>query len=104
MACLNLWRCGAPDCDSTAVGVGGAIGLRAIGWWFEGGAEPLCPSHRPDGTLSRRQDMRCDVQGPCGHCAAEKEADRFQLDIVRTLGDKQCERYLKGKNEEWKPA
>jgi len=32
---LNLWQCQFPGCRSTAVGTGGALGLRAIGWFVE---------------------------------------------------------------------
>ena len=55
---MNLWECERPGCKSTAVGCGGAIGLRAIGWQFIAGETKmmmtlgptiLCPLHRTDG-------------------------------------------------------
>lgn len=71
---MNKWECDFPGCKNTAVGCGGALGLRAVGWYFnpprrEPLAEPLqlgdvvsrvlatvgdrtprifCPRHRPD--------------------------------------------------------
>lgn len=56
----NVWQCefdgGAGSrCDATAVGVGDAIGLMAIGWdvrVIEGMGYPrlLCPAHRMGGS------------------------------------------------------
>ena len=52
---MNRWDCAAPDCTRSAVGVGPALGLRAIGWYVELRAHQdkapliLCPFHRPDG-------------------------------------------------------
>lgn len=83
MGALNKWECSHPGCTSTAVGVGGALGLRAIGWYFVAGPIIRCPSHRPDPSSVRRED--CDCSRPCGACRAEQEADRFQADIADAL-------------------
>jgi len=60
---MNLWECDHPGCKCTAVGVGGAIGLRAIGWYFKRGPIIRCPNHRPDKLIK----------------AAIEEADSIQL-------------------------
>jgi hypothetical protein len=81
---MNLWECAHPDCKSTAVGAGGAIGLRAIGWYFRPGSSLadnflFCPAHRPDPIPC------CDKYTPddeklesCPHCAGEGEAAYWQ--------------------------
>jgi hypothetical protein len=82
---MNLWECDHPGCKSTAVGAGGAIGLRAIGWHFECGSKLLCPEHRPDA-------MPCLVSKPqpCSSCVAEAEAGRFQRLITADLRHQEC--------------
>jgi len=56
------------------VGVGGGIGLRAIGWWCRPGEAILCPPHRPDVRPCRdRPGQTCQL------CAAEHEARWNQL-------------------------
>ena len=51
---MNEWECEEPACSSSAVGVGSAVGLRAIGWFFQRGTGKghgpllLCPLHRRD--------------------------------------------------------
>ena len=51
---MNAWRCEHPGCTNSCVGLGGAIGLRAIGWYFypvKSLGEPFqlfCPIHRPE--------------------------------------------------------
>lgn len=81
---MNLWECDhrrldGSRCSSTAVGEGGAIGLRAIGWWFMVGGRLLCPRHRPD-------PAPCGQDGEdCTYCAADAEADYFQGLIRSTL-------------------
>lgn len=82
---MNKWECGTPDCNSVAVGVGGALGLRAIGWWFEKGAKPLCPGHRPDPTECRTGDVPCGRKGPCPSCKAEMEANVLQYVLACEL-------------------
>jgi len=29
---MNIWTCDFPNCNSSCTGVGGVVGLRAIGW------------------------------------------------------------------------
>lgn len=73
---MNEWQCDEGGCMSKAVGVGGAIGLRAIGWYFKRGQHDkhgpviLCPLHRADGRPIH---------------AAEVFARRIQEDIVLTM-------------------
>lgn len=79
---MNLWECEHPGCKSTAVGVGGAVGLLAIGWYFRRGipSKLFCPIHRPD-------EIPCVELGehlgkPCPTCAAEKVACALQAMAV----------------------
>jgi hypothetical protein len=53
---LNIWECQHPGCQNSAVGVGSAVGLRAIGWWFELGPKIKCPFHNPIGEERARLD------------------------------------------------
>lgn len=46
---MNLWACEHPGCRVTATGEGGAVGLTAIGWWFQPGPIIFCPWHHPQG-------------------------------------------------------
>lgn len=82
---LNKWDCHAPGCQSTAVGSGSALGLRAIGWWFEAGEPTYCPAHRPDKTEKRVTDVPCNAVGPCAPCKGELEADKIQFLIAQYL-------------------
>lgn len=51
---VNKWNCAHPGCTYHCVGMGGAVGLRAIGWFVAIRAETrqppliLCPAHRAD--------------------------------------------------------
>jgi hypothetical protein len=87
---MNRWECDAAEqgidknCSCNAVGVGGAVGLRAIGWYvkFQPRLAPiiLCPAHRPDGT-------RCkEVKGPdkCGMCKGNMVANQIAK-VIKTL-------------------
>lgn len=81
---MNKWECEYPGCKSTAVGTGGAVGLRAIGWWFVRGMSNniFCPAHRPD-------PIRCLEQADyheCRNCAGELEADKWQRQMEAGLG------------------
>lgn len=98
---MNKWECDFPGCKSSAVGCGGAIGLRAIGWHFQRGApippgadlrtlvaavfdpsrEPvlLCPRHRPDPIACRDREEGSPVL--CALCAGDREADQIQSTI-----------------------
>ena len=56
VARLNVWECqhrGAfadfQGCERRAYGLGGAVGLRAIGWYYQPGPEIFCPEHHPLG-------------------------------------------------------
>ncbi len=84
MGTLNKWDCHYPGCGSTAVGVGGALGLRAIGWYFTPGPTLYCPLHRPD--PSEVKSETCETKGPCGECRADYEADVFQAHIATVTG------------------
>lgn len=85
---MNLWECGEPGCKSKAVGSGGAIGLRAVGWHFAINGGPLrCPAHRPDQTPCT--DANDNRGKPCSLCPAEMEANRFQTLIGETLAGKE---------------
>lgn len=88
---MNQWNCDFEGCNSVAVGVGGAIGLRAIGWWFERGrirsGRLFCPTHRPDPTTCT-EDSRDDegnyvtLGKPCATCKAGEVADVIQHAVV----------------------
>lgn len=79
---MNLWQCDAPGCKRTAIGSGGAIGLRAIGWFVRLGPVVFCPGHRPDhGPCEEHEGETCSL------CPSEAEAKRFQ-DMIRSAGDK----------------
>ncbi|MGH7639472.1 MAG: hypothetical protein ACREOA_05750 [Candidatus Dormibacteria bacterium] len=73
---MNVWEC--QSCGTKVEGLGGAVGLRAIGWYFEPGPVIYCPRHRPDGTLERGPNHDPGVGGPCALCTAELEATRLQ--------------------------
>ena len=105
---MNLWRCDHPGCDSTVVGQGSALGLRAIGWYFKAGTagvrpgdwlpsmlEPsicLCPRHRPDPVPCRADGNERDPNygKPCEQCAGESEARTLQKGIAASLGAIAC--------------
>lgn len=89
---MNLWSCANPACNRTVVGLGGAIGLRAIGWQVSfGGSHPqiYCPEHRLD-------PMSCinTNRMPCTICTAEKTASAIQETIYTEADRKkiQCGR------------
>jgi hypothetical protein len=88
---MNLWECAHPGCKSKAVGSGGAIGLRAIGWYFipaknmQEAEWPrlFCPAHRPDPVRICKEK---DGPMPCPTCKAEEEAHILQAIIYRWFG------------------
>ncbi len=94
---MNRWACDQQGCRSEAVGEGGAIGLRALGWSVEFGAieeylvglrrpRLLCPVHRTDSVPCVESD---ENQGnPCPVCAAEADAKRYQ-EALYTEADRQ---------------
>ena len=80
---LNIWTCrgntGGEECTQLVVGVGSAIGLRAIGWQIIDGDEPVmfCPVHRVDAGTCRHDD----IPDPCSMCMAEDGAKMIQVNI-----------------------
>src|SRR5512147_458074 len=93
---MNKWECGEPGCDASVLGVGAAIGLLAIGWFFQPGTTSFgpvlrCPRHRPDGipcsTWSAPDEART---ASCSPCAGERVAAHLQLLIARELDAPGC--------------
>lgn len=67
---LNVWYCDkAPECDVSAMGLGGAAVLRYAGWWFKPGtdlkddpSELFCPRHAPaDGYQLTKAEVSPEV-------------------------------------------
>lgn len=65
---MNLWECEHAGCKVTATGQGSAVGLLAIGWFFQPGPVILCPAHHPEGPE-----------------AAERQAEHAQAAMVGAL-------------------
>lgn len=68
---MNIWECLFPECGLTVAGLGGAIGLRAIGWYYRKGAgfsgpTIMCPRHRADMDLSEAEDNAKAIQRTIG--------------------------------------
>ena len=86
---MNLWQCDFRDehgrCDNECVGVGGAIGLRAIGWYFRVGHGLFCPVHRPDGIDGKGKYLECRKK-KCPQCKATKIAEKWQSRIEEDEG------------------
>lgn len=82
---MNRWECGHPDCTSTAVGVGGAVGLLAIGWEFKPrhglAGELRCPAHRRMEDSARHEPHREGADPNCPVCAGETQANALQAMI-----------------------
>jgi len=89
---MNLWECAHPGCKSTATGSGGAIGLRAIGWYFRPGSSMadnflFCPAHRPDPIpCCDRYTPDDEKRDICPTCAGEGEASYWQHRMVEEYG------------------
>lgn len=64
---MNIWECQEVSCHRRCVGTGGAVGLRAIGWYVRMGPVIFCPEHRPDAG-----------EDDCSHCLAEVWSFTFQ--------------------------
>ena len=81
---MNVWECEHPKCGRKCIGTGGAVGLRAIGWWFVPGLKNniFCPAHRPD-TVPCLEDIK---PYDCHFCAGELEADKWQRPMAEALG------------------
>lgn len=75
---MNRWQCEHPGCDASAVGCGGAVGLRAIGWYFEVGPGIRCPAHRPDPMPCADKYSKDNHGKSCSLCRAESEAEQIQ--------------------------
>lgn len=96
---MNEWKCCESGCGTKVRGEGGAIGLRAIGWYFAAGGSPeayelrasgkiprdggpaiFCPAHRPDGIPCKQERMDGEPEPPerCSQCMAEQQALRLQ--------------------------
>lgn len=84
---LSLWQCDHPGCDKTAVGKGDAVGLRAIGWYFQTGPLLLCPLHRPDPIPCRQTD----ADHLCSQCAAEHVVRQLQ---PKLMSDPEVRQYV----------
>jgi hypothetical protein len=92
---LSKWECDYPGCPITASGLGGAYGLRAIGWHFtkgvslgtenlivldfaEMGGTLFCPFHNPQTVPCTRNPDNHD----CNECAASLQALQLQAKFV----------------------
>ena len=81
---MNLWACDHPGCTSKAVGVGPALGLRAVGWYVSPpgtlALAPvlLCPAHHPSESTADHDYESCPVR---------IEASRLQDLIAQALGE-----------------
>ena len=92
---MNKWECEARGCTNTAVGVGGGVGLRAIGWYFHPGTSMrgpvlFCPWHRPDGMPCKEPPKDADESvadwydaSHCSVCTAQDEARAWQEWIMQ---------------------
>ncbi len=72
---MNKWTCQHHGCIREVAGVGGGVGLRAIGWYFAVGPTIYCPAHRRDGIPGKYHD--CTLE-KCGTCKGQEEAERIQ--------------------------
>lgn len=114
----NRWDCDYPGCTEYVVGLGGAIGLRAIGWYFKPagtrqGGHPLepsiaCPRHRFDAER-HGPNLRHPKETLCGICPGQRDADRFQaLIAIADNGMELLETILRSRQrhlqDEHKPA
>ena len=81
---MNLWRCDYPGCTYEVIGLGSAVGLRAIGWYFMVGPVLFCPRHRPDkvSCADGMSDSSDDCE-QCSLCAGEREAALWQWMMKR---------------------
>ena len=92
---MNTWQCSTEGCITTATGVGGGIGLVAIGWHFTRGvydsskgmiAKPLalCPIHYPGEDTCDVDMWVYSIDTPCIVCAARHAAHDWQQVIKDT--------------------
>ena len=73
---MNVWECDRLGCRRKCYGTGGAIGLRAIGWYFKPGPVTLCPAHRPDRAPCKEHTEQ--YPDGCPVCKADQEAEAIQ--------------------------
>ena len=69
---MNIWECEYRGCKHKCIGIGTAVGLRAIGWYVtKGFLGPViyCPQHWDEGPEE-----------------AEKQAKELQEDILNKMG------------------
>jgi hypothetical protein len=88
---MNKWRCDYPGCINSCVGMGSAVGLRAVGWFFAFGTlrpimppQLLCPTHRRDLDLIPCLENR--EAEPCGSCAIAQSIRPMQ-ESLRTADE-----------------
>ena len=82
---MKEWQCDSPGCKYKCIGLGGAIGLRAIGWWFLPGPRLFCPRHRPDPVPCVDKYSDGNHGNSCALCAGEVEAEKIQSRITEIL-------------------
>lgn len=89
---MNKWECDHPGCGNAVVGTGGAIGLRAVGWYFRpgsnlSGGDLYCPAHRPDPIeCSDSMIPEDERKASCSLCAAEGESEYWQSRMEAEYG------------------
>lgn len=77
---MNRWQCDRHGCRTEAVGVGGAVGLRAVGWYYhredvDTQCVLFCPAHRPDPMPCQQEPPAPDL---CEPCSGEIQARALQ--------------------------
>jgi hypothetical protein len=68
--------------------MGGAMGLRAIGWYFKRGPVLFCPAHRPDASILCKLAPKSKGM-PCSQCTGIVEAEKFQQFIERQVNKRE---------------
>lgn len=84
---MNEWQCQYAGCRNKVVGLGGAIGLRAIGWYFAPGPSLRCPLHRPDPAPCADEATEAEQRPEaCSMCSGERDARRWQSEMNHAYG------------------
>jgi len=84
---MNEWQCDYAGCRNKVVGLGGAIGLRAIGWYFAPGPSLRCPLHRPDPAPCTDEATEAEQRPEaCPMCSGDRDAQRWQSEMNRAYG------------------
>lgn len=97
---LNKWECSHPGCTFHCVGTGGAIGLRAIGWFVSLSPHSypliLCPAHREDirpvpckDLPGHGKDSHSMVHPLCHVCGVNSVTMLYQTGCVSVLWEPQ---------------